>query len=131
MTIAFWCVLIAAFIPLACSLTAKMSGSGFPPANNHNPREFLESLSGSRKRAHWAQQNTFEAFPPFAAAVIIAHIAHGSQQWVDGLAMAFVVLRVLYAVFYITDKASARSAAWGAALACMIGLFIVAARASV
>lgn len=129
MTIAFWCVVAAMFIPLCCSMTAKMSGSGFPPANNHNPREFLESLTGFRKRAHWAQQNTFESFPPFAAAVIIAHIAHASQQWVDGLAIAFVVLRILYVVFYVTDKASARSAVWMAALACVVGLFVVAARA--
>ena len=129
MTIALWCVLAAMFIPLGCSLTAKMSGSGFPAANNHNPREFLETLTGFRKRAHWAQQNSFEAFPPFAAAVIIAHLAHAAQTWVDGFAVGFVAMRILYAVFYVTDKASARSAAWMGALACVVGLFVVAARA--
>ncbi|MDB6063778.1 MAG: hypothetical protein JWM78_3881 [Verrucomicrobiaceae bacterium] len=129
MTIGFWCVLIAALLPLGSALVAKMSGGDFKPTDNHNPREFLDSLTGSRKRAHWAQQNGYEAFPPFAAAVIIAHIAHAPQLWIDGFAVAFVVLRVLYAVFYITDKASARSAAWGTGLACVIGLFVVSALA--
>ena len=123
MTIAFWCVLLAAIIPLGCAFFAKMSGSGFPVAANRNPREFLDALAGSRKRAHWAQQNSYEVFPPFAAAVIIAHIAQAPQGWVDGLAVAFVVLRVLYSVFYIADRATARSAAWMAGLACVIGLF--------
>lgn len=127
MTIAFWCVLAAVFIPLVCSTTAK--SGGFQPADNHNPREFLDGLGGRHKRAHWAQQNAFEAFPPFAAAVIIAHIAHGEQMWIDGLAVAFVVLRILHAVFYIGDKATARSAVWLLALACVVGLFVVAARA--
>src|SRR5690606_6960879 len=126
MTIAFWCVLAAMFIPLCCSLVAKMTGSGFPTASNHIPREFLEALDGPRKRAHWAQQNSFEAYPAFAAAVIIAHIAQASQPWIDALALGFVVFRILYAFFYITDKATLRSAVWGLALVCVIGQFVVA-----
>lgn len=126
MTIAFWCVLAAVFIPLVCSLIAKRTGTGFTAADNHRPREFLEALSGARKRAHWAQQNSFEAFPPFAAAVIIAHVVQAGQSWIDALALGFIAFRLLYMYLYITDRATARSAAWAGGLFCVIGIFVVA-----
>jgi uncharacterized MAPEG superfamily protein len=128
MTRAYWCVLIAAYLPIVWTGVAKSSGE-FAGAGNHSPREFLERLGGWRKRAHWAQLNAFEAFPPFAAAVIIAHLMHAPQARIDALAMAFVVLRVLHGIFYILDRASLRSLVWFGAVACVIALFVAAARA--
>lgn len=127
MTIAFWCVLIAALSTMIWTGVAKLGGSGFPASGNHNPREVLESLDGYRKRAHWAQLNSYEAFPPFAAAVIIAHIAQADQQWIDNLAIAFVVFRLLYGICYIKDWPAMRSAVWGCGLACVIALFVISA----
>jgi uncharacterized MAPEG superfamily protein len=106
---------------------AKMSGSGFPASGNHNPREVLESLDGYRKRAHWAQLNSYEAFPPFAAGVIIAQFVQATQTSIDYLAIAFIVFRVLYGICYVRDWAALRSVVWGAGFACVIGLFVVAA----
>jgi len=130
MTIAFWCVLIAALLPMVWTGIAKMSGGGFPASGNHNPRELLEALDGYRKRAHWAQLNSYEAFPPFAAAVIIAHFVHATQPSIDNLAMAFIVFRIFYGICYVKDWASLRSAVWGLGMASVIGLFVVAAQAS-
>jgi uncharacterized MAPEG superfamily protein len=127
MTIAFWCVLIAALLPMVWTGIAKMSGSGFPASGNHNPREVLESLDGYRKRAHWAQLNSYEAFPPFAAGVIIAQFVQATQTSIDYLAIAFIVFRVLYGICYVRDWAALRSVVWGAGFACVIGLFVVAA----
>ena len=70
MTLAYWCVLAAIFLPYLNTAIAKFQG-GFGPKQNHNPREFLETLEGSRKRAHWAQQNGFEVTPAFAAAASV------------------------------------------------------------
>ena len=70
MSIAYWCVLVAAAFPYVFTLLAKSSGR----YNNSAPREFLEKQEGYHKRAHWVQLNSFEAFPAFAAAVIIAQI---------------------------------------------------------
>ncbi|KZX83621.1 hypothetical protein A3717_34005, partial [Alcanivorax sp. HI0013] len=93
MTLAYWCVLAAIFLPYLNTALAKFQG-GFGPKQNHNPREFLETLEGSRKRAHWAQQNSFEVTPAFAAAVIIAHLVQTAPQGtIDGIALAFVVSR--------------------------------------
>jgi uncharacterized MAPEG superfamily protein len=126
MTSAYWCVLVAAYLPIVWTAAAKFSGREFAGAGNRAPREFLERLSGWRKRAHWAQLNGFESFPPFAAAVIIAQLRHVPQVRIDTLAIAFVVLRVLHGIFYIVDRASLRSLVWFGAVGCVVALFICA-----
>ena len=129
MTTAYWCVLAAALLPYLFTGLAKF-GEGEPSRyDNHAPREWLERLSGWRKRAHWAQQNSFEAFPPFAAAVIIAQQAGAAQAPIDQFAIAFVALRMVYGALYILDRDRLRSLAWALALGCVIGLFTLAARA--
>ena len=94
-----------------------------------DPRGFNERLTGWHRRAHLAQHNAFEAFPAFAAAVVIAHIVGTPQGRLDALAAAFVVIRVLHGVFYIADKASFRSASWQAGMLCIIAIFVFAALA--
>lgn len=125
MTIALWCVLIATFQPFLFTLAAKSSKR----FDNARPREYLEQSSGWRKRAHWAQLNTFEGFPPFAAAVIIAHVVAGPNANADLLAIAYLVLRLLFGICYIIDQATLRSLVWFGAMACTVGLFVVAAGA--
>ncbi len=124
MTTAYWCVLAAALMPYLFTGIAKF---GSKPYDNRAPREFLDRLEGPQKRAHWAQLNSFEAFAPFAAAVIIAHQAQAPQATVNALALAFVALRLSYGWAYITDRPTLRSLVWVAALACVVGLFGVAA----
>ena len=124
MTIAYWCVLVAALLPFAFTLVAKTKGEKF---SNRRPREWQAQLTGLPQRAHAAHLNSFEAFPPFAAAVIIAHQLSAPQAMVDGLALAFIVLRILYGILYIADKPSARSVVWFFALLCVVALFVVAA----
>lgn len=124
MTIAYWCVLIAALLPFAFTGAAKFGGGRY---NNFKPRDWLDTLEGWQKRAHWAQLNSFEAFPAFAAAVIIAHLAGAAQGTIDGLAVAFIVLRIIYGLCYIFDKAPLRTLVWTAAFGCVVALFVVAA----
>lgn len=121
MTIAFWMVLVAAILPYVCVTFAKWR-KGY---DNHAPRAGIEQLDPRRQRAYWAHLNAFEAFPPFAAAVIIAHLAHASQPAVNGLAVAFVAARVLHLFFYLEDMATARSLAWTAGIGCVIALFVI------
>ncbi|HJU40638.1 MAG TPA: MAPEG family protein [Tahibacter sp.] len=128
MTIAYWCVLAAAIVPLLFTAIAKF-GDGGKGFTNRKPRLFQQALEGYRARAHWAHLNSLEAFPPFAAAVIIAQLAHGDQSRIDLLAIAFVVLRLVYGALYIADKASARSVVWALGFLCVVGLFVVAAQA--
>ena len=91
------------------------------------PRESLAAATGWRKRADWAQQNALENFAPFAAAVIIGHLTGLAQGTLDQLALAFVALRVLHAVFYIANQATLRSLSYVGGLACIIAIFVMAA----
>jgi uncharacterized MAPEG superfamily protein len=111
-------------MPYAFTSLAKFSGPR--RYDNHAPRDYLDKLEGWRKRAHWAQLNCFEAFAPFAAAVIVAQQVGVAQGRVDLLAMVFVVTRLVYGSMYVIDQPRLRSAAWGIAFSCVIILFLTA-----
>ena len=119
-TIAYWCVLVAAILPIVCAGIAKSGMFGTPRRDggydNNNPRAWLARQTEWRARANAAQANTFEALPFFFAAVIIAHQLQARQTLVDILAFAFVVLRIAYIMMYVADMAKTRSAIWIAAL---------------
>jgi len=124
MTLAYWCVLIAAILPYLWVGLAKYPLRGY---DNRAPREFEEKLTGWKQRAHWAQLNSYEAFAPFAAGVIIAQQLAAPQGTVDALALTFVLARILHGLLYIANQATLRSLAWAVGFVCMIGLFITAA----
>ena len=126
MTLAYWMILAAAFLPYTATLYSKLAGGGGKTYDNSAPRAQAETLPPQRKRAHWAQLNGFEAFPAFAAGVIVAHLAGATQSCIDALAVAFVVLRVIYTFLYIHDKPTARSLVWFAGFLCVVGLFLAA-----
>jgi uncharacterized MAPEG superfamily protein len=126
MTVAFWCVLAAAVLPYLGTLTAKIGGR-MPPKANHHPREWLDRLEGWPKRAHWYQQNSFEAFPAFAAAVVVASLAHAPQARLDRLALAFIGFRLLHFLFYLADRAPLRSLVWMGGIACVVWIFLLGA----
>ena len=119
-TIAYWCVLVAAILPIVCAGIAKSGMFGTPRRDggydNNNPRAWLARQTEWRARANAAQANTFEALPFFFAAVIIAHQLQARQTVVDILAFAFVVLRIAYIMMYVADMAKTRSAIWITAL---------------
>ena len=124
MTFSFWSVLLAALLPIVWAGIAKSGASGY---DNHKPRLFMAGLKDWPQRANWAQSNAYEAFPPFAAGVIIAHLVGANQIAIDILAGTFLILRILHGVFYIQDKANQRSAVWSLGFLCVIGLFIASA----
>ena len=124
MTIAFWCVLVAGFLPYFGTLTAKIGGERF---DNSNPRDWLNAQAGFRKRANAAQHNSFEAFPFFAAAVIIAHVAGAPQGRIDLFAVVFILARLFYIAFYVADVATLRSLAWFVGIGSVVAPFLAVA----
>ncbi len=119
-SIAYWCVLVAAVLPIVCAGIAKYGMFSKSPReggfDNHQPRAWLARQTDWRARANAAQANTFEALPFFFAAVIIAHQLQARQAALDILAFMFVVLRIAYVVMYVADMAKTRSAVWSLAL---------------
>jgi uncharacterized MAPEG superfamily protein len=122
MTIAYWCVLVAGLMPLLFTGIAKGVGGRY---NNRDPRAWQARLAGLPARAHAAHLNSFEAFPFFAAAVIIAHLAQAPQARIDQLALAFIALRIAYGVCYLGNWHWIRSLVWLMAFACCILLFFI------
>jgi uncharacterized MAPEG superfamily protein len=131
-TLAYWCVFVAAVLPIACATLAKAGMFGKPRReggyDNANPRAWLARQKDWRARANAAQANTFEALPFFLAAVIIAHQLGAHQGRLDLLAFLFVVLRILYVMMYVAGLANLRSAAWAAAFATNTAILFIGYR---
>ena len=121
MTTAYWCVLAAALMPYVAVSIAKSGGERF---DNSNPRLWLKKQQGFRARANAAQANSFEAFPFFAAAVIVAQLTQAPQDRIDALAVMFVLARAAFIVFYVADWHWARSIAWTMGIVATITIFV-------
>ena len=122
MPLAYWCVLIAALMPIALAAYAK-AGS----RDNHHPRDAVASLPDAKRRAYAAHENAYENFPFFAVAVITATTLGASISTVNILAALYIVARGVHAVLYINDAASARSLAYTVGLLLNIAIFVLPA----
>jgi uncharacterized MAPEG superfamily protein len=126
MTIAYACILVAALLPYLWTVIAKTGGVRY---DNRNPRAWLAKQEDPRlQRANNAQLNAFEAFAPFAAAVLMAQAAGVDAAQICWLSSAFVVLRLLHGILYLANKALLRSLVWTGGLACVIALMAQALR---
>ena len=124
---AYCCILIAALLPYVLALVAKTSAPGF---NNRNPRAWLAKQTDYRvQRANAAHLNAFEAFAPFAAAVLMAQAAGVDHGRIAMLAVAFVAMRIAHGIFYVADVQMARSLSWLGGFACVVALMVMAALA--
>ncbi len=124
-TVAYWCVLVAALMPIVCAYIAKQKAEG--GFDNHHPRAWLGQQTGVSARANAAQSNCFENLPFFIGAVVIAHQLGARQSLVDVLAIAYVLVRCGYIAAYLLDRASLRSALFVIGLALNIGLLFCGA----
>lgn len=123
MDVSFLCVLIAGILPYVYVGYCKFGAGGY---DNRRPREFLEKLEGRPKRAYHAQLNAFEAFPFFAAAVIIAHLTPMPQWQITLFSVLFIIFRIAHGVLYILDMPLYRSLAWFGGILCVLTLFLLA-----
>ncbi|MBZ9783364.1 MAPEG family protein [Pseudomonas sp. REP124] len=125
MTVALWCILIAIILPYLCTLVAKVAG-GYRLDDNHDPRDFLDSLNGLARRAHAAQLNGFEITPAFAAAVLVAHLVENAELvTINVLAVMFITSRLLYIICYLADWAILRSLVWFVGAGLIVSFFVV------
>lgn len=126
MTLPLWCLFISAILIFLAKIpVAKaMAEEGGGRYDNHHPRGQQARLTGFGARALAAHQNSFEAFPLFAAGVLVAHVTQSQGALVDGAALLFVLARVLYVVLYWVDLAWQRSLVWVVGLACSLLLML-------
>ena len=127
MSVAYWCILAAAFLPYVWTVVAKRSGERY---DNRDPRGWLaRQQNPASVRANAAQLNAFEAFAPFAAGVLMAQFAGVATGLVSLLAIAFVVFRILHGILYVTGRHLLRSAAWTGGFISVLALMVLAALA--
>jgi len=125
MSISYWCILIAAALPYVWIGFAKSGAAGY---NNKDPRGWIAKQDSHRVRnANGAHLNAFEAFPAFAAGVLMAQFAEVDPSRISMLAIAFIALRILHGLFYLTGTQALRSVVWLGGFACVLGLMGLAA----
>ena len=126
MSVAYWCIVVAALLPYAWIVIAKRSGERF---NIRDPRPWLARQENPLvQRANAAHLNAFEAFAPFAAGVLMAQAAGVPANLVQTLALVFIACRILHGVFYVTALHWLRSLAWLGGFSCVVWLLVAAAQ---
>ena len=120
-------LLVACFLPFIWTVIAKLAG-GLKSLGNQNPRAFLATTTGMAARANAAQANSFETLPMFLAAVGMAVYCFVPQVVVNGLAWMYVGIRLMYGLAYVFNLATLRSILWFLSMACIVMLFVFAAK---
>jgi uncharacterized MAPEG superfamily protein len=127
MDIPFLCIFIAFLlnyvskIPVGFAM-AKLKG-GY---NNYQPREQQAELTGWGKRALGAHLNSFEIFPAFASAVIIAHMVSVDEHKLMLLSITFIISRLVYILLYLANKGTLRSLVWFVGMLCIGSIYCLA-----
>jgi uncharacterized MAPEG superfamily protein len=114
-------MLIITKMPMAIAMK-NMSGA----YDNKQPRLQAAKLEGFGKRAMSAHENSIEAFPLFAAGVLMALYAQASVAMIENLCLAFVAARIAYVVCYWLDWDKVRSLVWGVGFVSSLWLMCLA-----
>ena len=77
--------------------------------NTSAPRAMFDKLPPYAQRATWAHQNGFEALMIYVAAAFMAYVTGVDSDWAKIAAIAFLIARTLYPIFYILNIPILRS----------------------
>lgn len=95
------------------------------------PRAMFDKLPAYAQRATWAHQNSFEAFVLFAPAALMAYMTAQTSLWALAAAIAHIVARLFYSIFYILDIPTLRSLMFAIAALGTYTLFFLSCRDAV
>ncbi len=130
MTIPLWTLLVATLLPYVWyTLANPLRKQEFGTLDNDHPRLQQAKQTGRGARATSASANAFEALGVYAPAVLVAHLQAPASDLAAKLALAWVALRIAHGLFYIGDKAAARTACFVLASLCAFAMYMVAAHA--
>ena len=123
MTVAEWCVFGAVILYLMT--IAPFKAMGFRSFDNARPRDPEFYDKPLRARALGAHLNGIEAFPLFAAAVLLAEFRASPQHLIDELAILFLIVRAAYVLTYLGDRPTLRSILWSVGFAINTAIFFL------
>ena len=121
MTFAEMCLPAALILAIVTIVPAKILGRR--EFDNASPRDPSFYASGFRARSLAAHQNGLEAFPLFAAAVLLAEMRAVPQGTVDWLAAGFILARAIYVGCYLGNQPTARSLIWAVGFLLTLAIF--------
>lgn len=119
-----YCIAIAAVLVYLPFLLVAYGRLQIGPQALATPRALVDKLPGFAQRASWAHQNAFETFTIFATAALMAYVTGVQSNIAGWAAIAFVVARSLYPVFYIANIPPARSLAFAVGTLSTATLFV-------
>jgi len=118
----FFAFLITQLSKIPVLFAQSKEGKGY---DNKKPRDQQSRLKGWGLRALSAHQNSFEAFPAFFAAVVVAHLNHVPVDVQTRLAVLWVICRLIYQITYILNIDVLRSFVWFITTAVDVKLFLL------
>lgn len=118
-------LMLLAAVLLYLLTVAPVKAIGHHRFDNANPRDPGFYRSGIARRALGAYLNGIEAFPFFAAAVLLAEFRHAPQSWIDLLAGAFVGIRLVFVLAYLGDWPTTRTLLWNLGFAVNVAIFFL------
>ncbi|HEY5718420.1 MAG TPA: MAPEG family protein [Motiliproteus sp.] len=128
MTGPFWCLFAATLWLVLSKVPMNILGARLEPYDNHYPRLQQQRLRGAAHRAWAAHHNMQEAYPAFAAAVLVSHLGRGDPLLATLLGGLFLAARLSYQLCYLLDWPQARSISWGIGLLATLVLMLTPLR---
>ena len=123
MTVAEWCVFAVVALYLLTIVPVKWIGAR--QYDNAQPRDPAFYQDAIRARALGAHQNGIEAFPFFAAAVLLAEFRSAPQNLINELAVLFLIVRIAYVLTYIGNRPRLRSILWNLGFIINVTIFFL------
>jgi uncharacterized MAPEG superfamily protein len=123
MTVAEFCIFGVVAIYLLTIVPVKWIGSR--NYDNSKPRDPAFYEDALRSRALGAHQNGLEAFPFFAAAVLLAEFRGAPQNLINELAVLFLIVRIAYVLTYIGNRPRLRSILWNIGFVINVAIFFL------
>jgi uncharacterized MAPEG superfamily protein len=126
MTIAELCIFASVMLYLLTIVPVKwISVSEGGRYDNARPRDPAFYDEGIRERALGAHQNGIEAFPFFAAAVLLAEFRGAPQNLINELSVLFLIVRAAYVLTYVGNRPSLRSILWTIGFLITVAIFFL------
>jgi uncharacterized MAPEG superfamily protein len=125
MTTLLICALLAVLMPYLAKAPLAIAMNKLNGYDNKHPREQQSKLTGLGARALAAHQNCFESLAVFAVALAVVLGTNNVHQVTELLAIAHIILRVLYCIFYYLNLDVLRSLVWFAGLATAVAMIVV------
>ncbi|NJR50841.1 MAG: MAPEG family protein [Leptolyngbyaceae cyanobacterium CSU_1_3] len=89
------------------------------------PRAALEKLPPFGQRATWAHENSWESFILFSVAALMAYVTNQTSEMAAWLAIAYLVVRLLYSAAYIFNIPALRSLMFASGSYCIGSLIVM------